>query len=246
MSPQKRPVKLRVGPIGIYLLFGEKNVKMIFKNSKVLTKYNSTLVIFKNSGMPQQDLNIFARDTSGWYNTPSIDIQDKDRVWKKTHDITTTHLSGGASVTLLTDKFVENFTIELDKEPLGHTSVMPLHELLKKTMFTASMLALVGPEILKLTPNLVETYWQYDEAFLMIAIGLPKLVYPKGEVKTKMVAAITKWVTEGWKNLDEKDLDSPWEKNFGSKYIRETAAALRDAGMSDEGQAASLLTIIWA
>jgi hypothetical protein len=118
MSPQKRPVKLRVRPIGIYLLFGDKNVKMIFKHSKVLSKKESTMAIFRNTGMPAGDMNVFSKDTSGWY--PNPDIPDEKRIWKQTHDIGTVHLSGGIPVTILTNKFIEHFTIELDKEPLNH------------------------------------------------------------------------------------------------------------------------------
>jgi hypothetical protein len=61
-----------------------------------------------------------------------------------------------------------------------------------------------------------------------------------------MLAAVKKYVQEGWKNLDEKDMDAPWEKSFGSSYIRQMALTLRDAGVSEDGQASAIIGLIWA
>lgn len=246
-SPAQRPVRLRVGPMGIYILFGEKNLKMIFKNSKVFTKEPSTKMIFKNSGMPQKDRDVFARDTSGLGSTALIDIPEDQRIWKKTHDISHSHLASGRMVTILTQNFTDCFAEELNKVPKDSTSIVPLYGFFKNVMFKASMVATVGPEIFRLNPDLTKTYWDFDEAFLLIAIGLPKFLYWKGHsARNRMLSAITRWIKSAHLNLDEKDKNSDWEKNFGSAFVREEMMAMAHVNISEEGQAASMMSMIWA
>lgn len=110
-----------VGPIGIYILFGDKNLKMIFKNSKVLSKHSSSKLIMKSSGMRAEDQAIFADDESGIGIVPEVPVPDEKRIWKKTHDTGVSHLASGPAVNQLTNGFMKYFSIELNKEPKGST-----------------------------------------------------------------------------------------------------------------------------
>lgn len=220
---------------------------MIFKNSKVLTKEPSTQMIFKNSGMPQDDRNIFARDKSGVGPTSLADTPEDQRIWKRTHDIGHHHLASGRMVTILTKKFMDCFAEELNKVPKDETSTIPLYDFFKNVMFKASMMATVGPEISRLNPDLNKTYWDFDESFLLIVIGLPKFLYRKGHsARNRMLSATTKWIKSAHRNFDEKDKESDWEKCFGSRFVREEMMAMAHVGISEEGQAASMMSMIWA
>lgn len=246
-APQNAPVKLLVGPIAIYVLFGDKNIRMIFKNSKVLSKDSSSKLIMRSSGMKPEDQAVFTSDTSGIGIVPQNPIPEEKRIWKKTHDTGVTHLASGPSVNQLTNGFMINFIKELNKEPEGHSFTVPLWDYVKKAMFVASTTALAGAEIFRVNPDLIKTYWDFDESFLKIAIGLPKLLYPQGPARRdRMLNSAVRWLESAHANFDERDRDSEWDPLFGSAYMRNMIADMRNGGVSTHGQAAALLSIIWA
>ena len=239
-SPQQRPVRLRVGSIGIYLLFGAKNMRSIFKNSKVLSKAASTKMIFLNSGMSKEDRVTFENDKSGLGAVSLIDIPEKSRLFKRTHDVGYAHLLNSSAVTNLTDKFVEEFIKQLQEWPQNSPNTAPLFGFLKNAMFKASCVSLIGPEIFQLNPDFAKIYWDFDDAFLLIAIGMP--LYWKGRrARDRMADAVKKWVESAWKNFDEKDSNTTWETNFGSSFARTMIHAMNDGGISYDGQAVAMM-----
>ncbi|KAH9224549.1 cytochrome P450 [Leptodontidium sp. 2 PMI_412] len=247
MSPQNRPVRLRVGPVGIYILFGDKNIKMIFRNSKKLSKDASSQMLFRNSGMEAHDMAILAHDTSGTGAVPLTDVPEEKRIWKKTHATGNAHLASGPSVNVLTNKFTERFIQELNKEPKDKTLTVPLYEFFRRVMATGSMTSVIGTEMYKLNPDFNDIYWDYDNAFLLMAIGMPKFLYWKGHsARNRMLAATKKWIKSAWKNTDKESAELDWEPHFGSRFIRQLAANLDNVGISEDGQASALLPMIWA
>jgi hypothetical protein len=236
-----------VGPLGIYLLFGGKNVKMIFRNSKVLSKDASSQMIFHASGMSKSDSKILASDKSGVGAVPLTETPEEKRIWKRTHEWGISHLANGSSVNMLTLRFMDEFVQQLDREPLGQQFTTRLGDFFKNAMFRASTTSLVGSEIFNLNPDLEDIYWNYEGTFLLMAIGMPRFLYYKGHVaRDRMLNASKNWIKAAWKNFDQRDSDSDWEKHFGSAFIRGQAFALQDAGISHDGQAAAMLPLIWA
>lgn len=190
---------------------------------------------------------ILAHDTSGTGKIPLTDIPEEKRIWKKTHATGNAHLASGPSVTVLTNKFTECFIQELSKEPKGKTLTVPLYAFFKKAMATGSMTSVIGSEMYKLNPDFNETYWNYDDAFLMMAIGMPKFLYWKGHAaRNRMLAATKKWIKSAWKNTDRESPQEDWEPHFGSRFIRQLAENMADVGISGDGQASALLPMIWA
>lgn len=175
--PKQRPVKLRVGPMGIYLLFGAKNVQMIFKHSKVLSKDAISQIILQANGMGKADRAILDADKSGVGKIPLNNTPEEKRVWKKTHDLGNTHLANGHSVSILTTKFIDEFVKQLDKQPLGRPSITLLYDFVKNAMLIGSLTSLAGPQIIKLNPDFIQTYWDHENGFLLMAIGLPRFLY---------------------------------------------------------------------
>ncbi|CZR64820.1 related to cytochrome P450 7B1 [Phialocephala subalpina] len=245
-APQNAPVKLLVGPIAIYVLFGDKNIRMIFKNSKA-SKESSSKLIMRSSGMKPKDQAVFTSDTSGIGIVPQNPVPEEKRIWRKTHETGVTHLASGPSVNQLTNGFMTRFVNELNKNPVGHSFTVPVWDYVKKSMFVASTTALAGSEIFRVNPDLVKTYWDFDEAFLMIAIGLPKLLYPQGPARRDcMLNSAIRWLESAHENFDERDRDPEWDPLFGSAYMRNMIADMKNGGVSTHGQAAALLSIIWA
>jgi hypothetical protein len=220
---------------------------MIFKNSKTLSKDTATHMLFRNHGMQKADLDVVAIDRSGYGSVPMVEISDKQRLWKNSHEVGLTHLANNTSMALLAPKFMHSFLDELNKEPIGQITVVPVYDYLRKVMFVGSGMAILGPELFRLNPDVVQTYWNYDETFLLTVIGMPKLLYPKGHYsRIRLGNAVERWIRSGWKNLDEKDKNSDWEKNFGSRFTRETLTVMNEAGISHHGQAVAVMPMFFA
>jgi hypothetical protein len=247
MSPQDRPVTLRAGPLNIYVLFGPKNIKTIFKNSKVLDKGASTMMIFRNLGMSQEDMDVLNKDDSGLAAQPLSEVSAENRVWKNTHDLGAKYLLNGHCVNMLTNMFVKQFLKELDKEPANQSFTAFLYDYFRKAMFVASTKSLVGTEIFPLCPDLVSNYWEFDDGFLQVAVGLPRLLFPKQYAASeRMLDCCRKWINHAWDNFDQRNADTDWEENFGSSYSRKMVHVLADSGLSKDGQAIAMLPILWA
>ncbi|CAG8970672.1 hypothetical protein HYALB_00003427 [Hymenoscyphus albidus] len=131
--------------------------------------------------------------------------------------------------------------------PLEKSISISLYDFLKKKMFVASTISLVGTETFRLNPGLVKTYWDFDDGFLMTAIGLPKVLIPKQYAALdRMLQASKRWIDSAYSQLDPKESDAEWEGNFGSKFIRKMTEVLAESGVSREGQAVAMLPLIWA
>ena len=248
MSPDKRPVRLRVGPATFYLLFGVKNVQLIFRSSKVLGKEKLGGMIFRSCGMNERDLAIILADDSGTAREPFHPRPEALRIHKITHDLGTSDLASGSSVNLLTSKFVQFFAEQLDKEPLGKQSTVQIARWLRQAMFLASTASLAGTEILRVNPDdLPEIYEGFEAAFGMMVTGLPRFLYSNGHrARDRFLECNKRWIDAAWKNFDENDADKEWEERFGSSYMRGQVHAFKDAGVSQHGQAAGMMILIWA
>lgn len=204
-------------------------------------------MIMHGNGMQTKDMDIFSRDNSGIGIVPAKPLPEGERIWKKTHDTGVSHLSSGPAVNQLTNGFIKNFIIELNKEPKGHSFTVPLWDYVKKVMFVGTTTALAGQEIFKVNPDLIKTYWDYDESFLLIALGLPKLIYPKGRARRdRLLESAKRWLDSAYAKFDERDKDSEWEPLFGSAYMRNMLSDMKKVGVSNHGLAAAILSIIWA
>jgi hypothetical protein len=205
--------------------------------------------IFKGcGGVPPADLETIKRDKSGYGAKPAIPMADHQRFWKNTHDLHGVYLSTGPSVTELTTKFLEEFNRELQKEPLRQWITVPIFDFMRERMVIASATAFTGSALLKLTPGWAKLYWEYDEAFLSLALDLLRFMNSKAyDARERMVDAAVKWLEYADANYDwNNDKDPAWEELYGSRYFRKIVRVLQYSGLTTRGQAASLLVQIWA
>jgi cytochrome P450 len=241
----------------MYLVFGQENVSTLFKNSKYLEKDNLTRQAFQNSSATETKPINGAEKTNNSKKLAEIDDAEAARIGRKLHDMQHLLLSQPNEVKVITEKFISSFQNELQlafKEPTRYglkeeseplLVAGPIFGLIKRAMFVASTVSLMGTQILKLNPDLVETYWAYDEAFLL---GLPELVYPAGSsARDKLLSAVQKYIEAGHKNYDWDQLDNPsWEEHFGCRLFRSTLKELKDRGIAIPDQANAIVSLVWA
>ena len=271
-SPDSRPVRLVVGSMKMYLVFGAENVAALFRNSKHLARDNLTRQAFHNSNAKiRADVNAAFKDKTAAKNRASekdgdackkiaeIDDEEAARISRKLHDMQHLILSQPFEIRNNTAEFSDSFQKELLKTLVSNSGnvsaaddetgissyTTPLFKLLKQTMFVASTTALMGFRILKENPDLVDNYWAYDEAFLL---GLPELMYPAGNsARDKLLKAVKSYVEGARGRLDiGKDGDVYWNSDVGCKLFRESLREMIDRGIAVEDQAGALLSLVWA
>lgn len=217
------------------------------KGSKSLSRDGAQEMLLANSRMKPEDLKIFVRDSSGTGAVPSIDIPDEQRLRRNYHVAAVNHLATQASTNKLTSLFMDGLNSEFDTQPKGREFTTHFYKYFRSAMLNASTEAILGTQILKLNPDFAEAFWGYDDVFLLMAVGTPKILYGKGHAALdRFLNCARKWIDSAWENFDEKDRNSEWEPHFGSRYIREVVFSLKAAGLSNDGQAVAMLALIWA
>ncbi|KAI9743465.1 MAG: hypothetical protein M1818_002777 [Claussenomyces sp. TS43310] len=250
-SRDGRPARLRIGPIHMYLIMGADNIQAIFRNSKHLSfEFMQLRIAQKVKGLPAKDALKLGVDDSGTGSTPLVDIPSDARIWHKLHGIYLSNLTEMTTVNFLTNKFVAEFSDQLDLVPSGRTLTLPIYDFLQFFQFTASTNTLVGPRILESNPNFIRAFWDYDAAFMTLLQGAPRFWARKGwDARDQCLRATKEWLASATSNLDA-DLtakeDPDWEQNFGHRLMRTRNQALVDYGVSFEGRAAMHMGLIWA
>ena len=267
-SLDKRPVKLLMGSMKLYLVFGPENVSTLFGSSKHLARDNLTNQAFSHSNTRQNPENKGSKGK----NLPQLDgtsskriaeINDEEaaRVGRKLHDMQHLYLSQSSEIQIITQIFSEVLQSQIDESLSAFARALPkferddqttflenpvpLFKYLKRTMFVASTVALMGTRILELNPSLIDDYWAYDEAFLL---GLPDLMYPVGDAaRDKLLSAVQRYVEDFYK-VDQaaKVDDMVWDKQFGCRLFSASLQAMDERGIAIEDQAGAILSLVWA
>ncbi|KAI1144972.1 cytochrome P450 [Nemania diffusa] len=261
--PEKGPVTMRLGPITMYLIMGADNIQAIFKNSRHLSfEFMQLRIAQMVKGLPLTDAEKLGLDDSGTGSVPLSDLPQEARIWHKLHGIYLSNLTERSAVDFLTNKFVEEFSKQLESVPwacgndLTSTST-GIYAFLQQFQFNASTVTLVGPRILRLGKQVSDrhrqipfasTFWEYDAAFMTLLQGMPRFMCRKGWAARDHTLEVTKaWLREATEAATSMpDTDADWDENFGHRLVRERNAALVDYGISFEGRAAMHMGLIWA
>ena len=250
-SPDGAPVRLRLGSIHAYLIFGAHNVQAVFRNSKDLTFEEFALrVAQKVKRLPARDAAILGADKSGSAARPLTDGPNNIRIWRTFHDIYEKNLTGIRAVSLLTNRFVNEFVIQIDTLSVDSVRNVKVNDLLQDSMLKASTRTLAGPALFEIAPDFAKHFWDYDEAFMPLLYGLPRYLCRKGwDARDRALEAVKDYLQRACEKIDWKETrrcNPDWEENFGSRLVRAREEAMMDCGISLEGRASFELGLIWS
>lgn len=188
---------------------------------------------------------------------PGSLVEDKNRLWFKSHHNFTTNLKG-PGLKGLTQQFKDNLALQLTgkNSNLSGEAWVELPDLfgfVKDTTFIASTNAFCGPHLLELNPTLVRDFWDFDASLLryMSVIPAPRWLMPACyALRNRLHSGFLEWHERANKNFnwDGKGNEVYWEPNFGSHVMRSQSQMFRDASVqvSPEGRAATDLGLFWA
>lgn len=205
----------------------------------------------KHWGMTKDEINAFAKDTSGRLKTPAPGTEhmpEAKRLWLGHDRVYAEYLTKPKYSDALADSFQKLFSQRLDKQVTMEWTTVNLFKLLKITMAESAIISLFGSQIIDLNPGFLECYWEFDEIAGTLVWGLPNFMQ-RSSVKTKdrLHKMTRKHIDSAWKHFDWNgaDADSVWEPHFGSRLSRETAKWLREGGFSDQATAGHTLASLF-
>ncbi|MCJ1329817.1 hypothetical protein MMC10_006498 [Thelotrema lepadinum] len=252
----------------LYLVFGKENVSALFGNSKHLARDNLTNQAFSHSNTkPKLDdpgrkgKKLPLADGTRSKRITEINDEEAAKIGRKLHDMQHLYLSQPSEIQVIIQNFVKVLCNEIDESLNASASAVSdvesddettlsknpisLFKYLKRNMFVASTLALMGTRILELNPNLIDDYWAYDEAFLL---GLSDLTYPVGNAaRDKLLNAVQRYVEDFYKVTQKTKADDiVWDDQLGSKLFRASLLEMDKRGIAIEDQAGAILSLVWA
>ncbi|PVH80017.1 cytochrome P450 [Cadophora sp. DSE1049] len=250
------PVRIRVLNRKLHFISGSESVLAIFKGSRDLTTAPASILVLENAfGSPASTRHVFERDNTGVFTQPlegSNNLEPHNRVFAITHRSLHGHLQGTGLKELAT-RFMYFLEAELSALDISHdewTAVPDFYDLLKKSVFKASTIALCGPTLFELNPELTDDFWEFDTHIAKLFKNLPRWLIPRSfAVRDKLKASISKWHVYAGERFDHGDealQNLEWEELFGTRLMRtrQTDFASID-GYNEEAIAASDLGMIW-
>jgi hypothetical protein len=231
---------------------GSKNVQSVFGSPHVLDgNFLQLILMDKHWGMTKDEIQKFAKDTSGRLKTPAPgteNVHDDQRFWLGHDRLFAEYLTKQKYSDALADSFQTLFSQQLDKQVTAEWTTVRLFELLKTTMAESAVISLFGSKIVDLNPGFLECYWAFDEVAGTLVWGLPNFMQ-RSSVKTRdrLHKMTRKHIDSAWEHFDWSgpDADSVWEPHFGSRLSRETAKWLRQSGFSNQAAAGHTLASLF-
>lgn len=240
-------MKFWLGPRGVYLITGSKNVQYVLRNSGELSSNELSMMAIKqlDSVLPQ-DINRFKADESGRSRIPSGEVGEEGRIWAPNHQIFSA-LPTTAVVDLMTNKFIQLFSETIARYQKSNS--IRLYSFLRKELATCATIALSGEELLKQNPNFVETMWEFDSYAFPLVFGVPRFLYPKAYAARDAYHEMgDRFLNAAFEKFDWSgpEAETDWEPIFGTRFHRTHSKFLKDRGFALRSRSGMHLGSTWA
>jgi hypothetical protein len=242
-------MKFWLGPKGVYLVTGPKNVQSVLRNSGTLSSNELFyMAVEQLDAVEKKDVDKFRDDKSGRSHIPAGEVGPEGRIWEPNHQIFT-ELTQTRTVDLMTNKFCTLFSETIAKFPVGNSKSSRLYKYLQNEMARCAIVALSGEEILKQNPDFVEAMWNFDAGVFPLAFGVPRFIYPKAYVARDIFHEMgEKFLNAAWEKFDwdGPEAQTEWEPIFGTKFHRTHSRFLKERGFALRSRSGMHIGTIWA
>ncbi|KAI1139192.1 cytochrome P450 [Hypoxylon sp. FL0543] len=234
-------IKFNLGFKNVYMVTGAKNTAKLFSPPNIMDpNMFHTLLMDKHWGMGRDEIQMFEADRSGRKKAPipgTESTPENRRHWYNHHQIYAKYLSSAKYTEILTNTFYRFFAERLDVDhPLGTWTTVKLFDYMKTAMAESAIKATFGSVLLDLNPDLIDCYWEFDEIAGILVWGLPRFLIPRAyKVRERLHNMTKRQVKVAYKQFDWGGAadDSDWDPYWGSRFAREIARWLKEAGFSE-------------
>lgn len=243
-------VKFRMGPKGVYLITGTKNIQSVLRNSGSLSSNEMFYMALQQlDGVTKEDIAKFKNDKSGRSHVPSNNVPDEDRIWAPNHRIFLDNLANTNAVGVMTNKFCELFSETLSQRPAGQWQTARVFQFLEQEMARCAIISLTGSYILKENPDLIDVMWKFDSNLYPLVFGVPRFLYSKPYAARDAFHEMgEKFLKAAWQKFDwtSRDATADWEPTFGTRFSRTHSKFLKDKGFAMRSRSGMFLGSMWA
>ena len=234
---------------------GSDNIITVFKQTRNLAPKQAIIVaLYYVFGLSKKAVDFYAADDSGTaFNPhPQSKVEPHNRVFYLQHRVALTHLSG-SSLNDLSRRFLECLRNRIFTSSIGSKWVdMPdLYYFLQVELFHASVEAMCGPIIFRLSPDFTQDFWEFDRCMPNLFKGYPRWMVPGSyRALDKALTSVKQWHAFAHEHYDASQItpnDEDWDQYFGSKLIKERLEYCKKMEpMDDDAVASEDLGLLWA
>lgn len=145
--------------------------------------------------------------------------------------------------------FDRNLKEALSSYPAQQWTAIRAQEFCRTKVVEAAVNSLFGPELVRLTPGLIDRFWEFDKNVFNLVMGLPRwLNAGPFEAHDRYVDAIKTWldaVSTGF-DWDGPEAEADWEPRFGGRAPRELVKWMEETGWRTGVIAASVRALVFA
>jgi hypothetical protein len=153
------------------------------------------------------------------------------------------------------DEMVPRFVKSVEKwcegSNIGNdwTSLPDLYTWLRDVLFRAGVESVFGEHLLRLSPDLANDFWEYDDNIQFFALGMPKWWNPDAvKARDRCAEAMRRWRQHAMNNEDKGIPDNAsWNPVWGLGAIkrRNTLLDATEGLFDEEGRMAIDLALLW-
>ena len=247
------PIHLRLLFIDFYIISGPESIKALWKEPDLHTRVYKSLSVMNMFKMPKKTLAFWMWEDSGIGSSPHpqstvpAHLRVEYMTYLSIHKFLT-----GSGLKPFADRFIENVISQLSRKTNlidDWLVVDDLWEIVRVEFFTASLRAMCGDYLLKLSPSFVEDYWNFNRELYVLAKGYPRWLKPDAyRFRDTCIDSVKKWHAFIQPYLrDERLIDSTWNPYYGAELVKYRHIAWSKMPAMDADAAATEdLGLIWA
>ena len=244
-------VRFHVGAKTVYLVRGQRHIARLLRHDPRLGSEGFVLLVFKGMvRMTQADLDKFIHDKSGRLRTPNPGTEGstEQRYWADQHALYADFLTPARHSYALARQYLMALRERLDAVVLpSESKTVQLLALMRSVVSESSLVAVFGPRMLELTPDIVQRYWAFDGRVNPLLYGAPRWLFRSAyEAQERFYEGVERWLDDADAHLGTMDDDVEWEPTMGSKLSREVRGWLKRACFSKQATVGLLGSLVFA
>ncbi|CAG8951630.1 hypothetical protein HYFRA_00005430 [Hymenoscyphus fraxineus] len=222
------PVRVKFLAQYFYVLRGRENVKALFKKSWTCTSIPFSKFALRYAfGLPAKALVLYDKDDSGFGHVPhsGSKVEARNRIDYRIYESLVSFLEGKGRHPFWA-RFTDNITQQLHKL-LEHVGIeWTYHDDLMRVVGNETAVsiinALCGPYLMKLSPNFLQDFWDFDRNLQTYLQGIPWFLAPRAyAVRRRVLRAVQDWQQNARDHFNESDIGADGDDPFwGSSFFR--------------------------
>ncbi|KAI0532633.1 cytochrome P450 [Xylaria digitata] len=251
----KHPVRVRILNQEFYVVGGADNVKALFKGSWACTSIPFVKFALGHAfGLPAKALSLFDKDDSGGNHVPHPDskVEARNRIDYRVHESLVRFLEGKGLLPFW-NRFTDNITQRLyaihDRAGSDWDYHADLMQLVGDEATASIINALCGQYLLALSPDFLQSFWNFDRNLQAYLRGTPSFLAPKAYTdRRKVLDAVKTWQQHARDHFTESAIGDDGDDPFwGCSFFRERQKMFLDMDGFDHAAIASQdFGAIWA